>query len=131
MITRINNLQPNFMFIPQQDDEGSPTDPIVIVPMIGMDASRTPQFAVVDNGWASRSFPDNISSDYAYLVVSDVGSHYCGPIYLLMTKIALDQAVPALVLVSSAPVTEIQATALGYSGSGIQTLCIAHVIYQG
>lgn len=105
----------NFLFIPQQDDEGSDES--------DRDCDNdkygcwTPQFAVVDNGWASRSWPDNIPSDYAYLVVSDVGSHSGGTDLSVNDEDALDKAVPALDISFTAPITGIQATALGYSGS--------------
>ena len=104
-----------FMFIPQQDDEGSDgSDRDCTNDKYGC---WTPQFAVVDNGWASRSWPDNIPSDYAYLVVSDVGSHYGGTDVSVNDEDALDKAVPALDITFRPPITGIQATALGYSGS--------------
>ena len=99
------------MFIPHQDDGGSDRSDY----NCNNDSKHgcwTPAFAVVDKGWSDRRWPNNIPWDYAYLVVSDVGSH-------LPTNpnLAMDQTLPALPITFSPPQTGTRATALGYSGN--------------
>ena len=104
----------NFMFIPHQDDGGSDKSDL----NCNNDkvyGCWTPKFAVVDKGWASRSWSANIPWDYAFLTVSDVGSHKGGP--NPATDLALDDTVPAFDITFKPPNVGSDATALGYSGA--------------
>lgn len=63
----------NVLFIPNQDGTtGSGTDSNCSNDPLGC---WTPTFALVDVNWTTRSFPDNVTWDYAYYVVNDTGSH--------------------------------------------------------
>ena len=70
----------------------------------------TPTHAIVDSGWSGREWPDNQPSDYAYLVVPNVGSHQ-GPAGV---NDGLEKAVPTLDVTFEKPVYGEYATALGY-----------------
>jgi hypothetical protein len=63
----------NVLFIPNQGaTTGSGTDSNCSNDPMGCWA---PHFAVVDDDWSSRTFPNNIPWDYAYYVVADSGAH--------------------------------------------------------
>ena len=85
------------MFIPNQDDGGSDKSDR----NCNNDAAFgcwTPQLAIVDKEWTLHNFlitlSDIVPWDYAYLVVSDVGSHVGKPDN--NANLALDNTVPAL-----------------------------------
>lgn len=63
----------NVLFIPNQaGTSGSSTDSNCNNDPLGC---WLPDFAVVDQHWTTRTFPDNIPWDYGYYVVSDQGAH--------------------------------------------------------
>ncbi|MBL4585141.1 MAG: hypothetical protein JKX83_11070 [Pseudomonadales bacterium] len=63
----------NVLFIPNQaGTTGSGTDLNCSNDPIGCWATS---FGVVDNNWATKTFPNNIAWDYAYYVVNDSGAH--------------------------------------------------------
>ena len=63
----------NVLFIPNQDGTtGAGTDGDCTNDPLGCWA---PDFGVVETGWTSSVFPDNIPWDYAYYVVGDAGTH--------------------------------------------------------
>ena len=63
----------NVLFIPNQDGTtGSRSDGDCTNDPLGCWA---PDFGVVERGWTTAVFPDNIPYDYAYYVVDDAGSH--------------------------------------------------------
>lgn len=63
----------NVLFIPNQaSTTGSGTDTNCSNDPMGCWA---PHFAVVDDDWSSRVFPENIPWDYGYYVVKDSGAH--------------------------------------------------------
>lgn len=98
-----------FLFIPNQDDGGSDrTDFDCTNDEFGC---WTPSFAVVDNEWANKSWPNNIPADYAYLVVSNLGNRQEGGIVQ-----ALDRVVRGMEVSFSNPELEGTSHALGYSG---------------
>lgn len=98
------------MFIPNQDDNGSDVsdwncnnDPY---------GCWTPSHAVVDRNWAKKVWPNNIPADYAFLVVSNVGSHQ-GPTHV---NDALERAVPAFDISFRKPDLGRLTYGLGYPG---------------
>lgn len=100
----------NAIFIPSQDDGGTDgTD---------FDCSNDPigcwsiDHGVVDEGWTTRTFPDNIAWDYGYYVVSDTGAHQGSA-----ADDALDVAAGSMAIDFATPTTGAAATALGYSYS--------------
>jgi hypothetical protein len=63
----------NVLFIPNQaGTSGTGTDLNCSNDPLGC---WTPAFGVVDVNWTTRTFPDNVTWDYAYYVVRDNGSH--------------------------------------------------------
>ena len=81
----------NVLFIPDQaNTTGSGTDGNCANDPIGCWVA---DFGVVDTNWTTRSFPDNISWDYAFYVVSDSGAHQAGQ---NNASDVLDSATPAM-----------------------------------
>lgn len=63
----------NVLFIPNQDQTtGTATDTNCSNDPLGC---WTASFGVVDSGWTTTTFPNNIPYDYAYYVVNDTGAH--------------------------------------------------------
>ncbi len=90
----------NVLFIPDQDGtSGSGTDSNCFNDPLGC---WVPSFGVVDVNWTTRSFPDNVAWDYAYLVVSDSGAH-AGT---AAGSDALDVAAGALSISFATPMTD-------------------------
>ncbi len=90
----------NVLFIPNQDNtSGSGTDTDCSNDPIGCWA---PSFGVVDENWATRTFPANIPWDYAYYVVSDTDAHISG---VSTASNALDQAAGSLPISFVEPMT--------------------------
>ena len=102
----------NVLFIPSQDDGGPDGTDLVCTndPM----GCWTPSYGVVDDGWASRTFPDNVAWDYAYYVVGTSGAHAGTG-----TESALEKAAGTLAQQFTGPSTGAGSatTALGYSYS--------------
>jgi hypothetical protein len=102
----------NVLFIPDQDGTtGAGTDRDCSNDPIGC---WTPTFGVVDRGWTTRVFPDNIPWDYAFYVVRDTGAHSGSA----ASSEALATAAGDLpVQLSPAPAAGATTHALGYSYS--------------
>jgi hypothetical protein len=62
----------NVLFIPNQQASGTATDTSCTNDLYGCWA---PNFGVVDVDWTTRTFPDNVTWDYAYYVVNDANGH--------------------------------------------------------
>jgi hypothetical protein len=103
----------NVMFIPNQDaTTGAGTDLDCSNDPLGCWA---PTFGVVDNDWASRTFPDNIPWDYGYYVVPTSGAHTAGSSNT--TNENLESAAGKLAIQFADPTTGTYTYALGYSYS--------------
>lgn len=100
------------MFIPDQD-EGGLNKPDWNCNNDAAFGCWTPQFAVIDHDWTEYTMPANLPWDYAFVVVSDVGSHVGGSDS--NANIALDNTVPALDVSFNEPIVGGRTTALGYS----------------
>jgi hypothetical protein len=107
----------NVLFIPNQaNTTGSGTDLNCSNDPLGC---WTPSFGVVDVNWTTRTFPDNVTWDYAYYVFSDASHQGAGGgagtvLDSSVTPISISFAVPNFdVANGSADYT----TALGYSYS--------------
>ena len=101
----------NVLFIPNQDGtSGTRTDTNCGNDPMGC---WSPTFAVVDQNWASRTFPANIPWDYAFYVVKDTGAHSGAA----APSDALDTAAGDLTVKLDAPTVGAFTHALGYSYS--------------
>jgi hypothetical protein len=101
----------NVLFIPNQDGTtGTGTDTNCANDPMGC---WTPSFGVVDDDWASRTFPANIPWDYAFYVVPDAGAHSG----TAASSDVLDVAAGNLSVQLTAPTVGAVAHALGYSYS--------------
>jgi surface protein len=98
----------NGIFIPNQDDGGSDkTDWSCANDPYGCWALS---FGVVEKGWASQVWPNNIDYDYAFYVVRDTGAHQG-----TAAPDALDVAVGSLPISFANPILGSDTYALGYS----------------
>ena len=107
----------NVLFIPNQTGtSGSGTDLNCSNDPLGC---WSPGFGVVDTDWTTRTFPDNVTWDYAYYVVSDSGAHTGTAV----SSQALDAAVKTIPVSFAVPNFDVAnssldyTTALGYSYS--------------
>jgi len=106
----------NALFIPDQaDTSGSGTDLNCSNDPFGC---WTPTFGVVDVNWTTRTFPDNVTWDYAYYVVNDASGHSgAGG----GSGAVLDSTVPSIPISFAVPKFDVansssdNTTALGYS----------------
>jgi hypothetical protein len=106
----------NVLFIPDQaDTSGSGTDLNCSNDPFGC---WTPTFGVVDVNWTTRTFPDNVTWDYAYYVVNDASGHSgAGG----GSGAVLDSTVPSIPISFAVPNFDVAnsssdyTTALGYS----------------
>lgn len=100
----------NVLFIPDQAASTAKTDL-----NCGNDpyGCWSPAFGVVDVNWTTRTFPNNVAWDYAYYVVNDSGAHSGTP----AASEALDEAVGAMTVQTTAPVLGERTHAIGYSYS--------------
>ena len=102
----------NVMFIPNQADTlGAGTDLNCTNDPKGC---WVPNLGVVDNNWATGTFPNNVAWDYAFYVVSDTAAHQAG---YTAAPDALDSAVTAMTVSFTAPAYSTLSHALGYSYS--------------
>jgi hypothetical protein len=107
----------NVLFIPNQaGTTGSGTDLNCSNDPLGC---WTPSFGVVDVNWTTRTFPDNVTWDYAYYVFSNTSHSGAGG----GSGLVLDSAVTPIPVSFSTPLFEVanssndRTTALGYSYS--------------
>ena len=105
----------NVLFIPNQaDTTGSGTDLNCSNDPFGC---WTPSFGVVDVNWTTRTFPDNVTWDYAYYVFNDTSHSGAGG----GTGVVLDTSVTSIPISFQVPNFDVAnslsdyTTALGYS----------------
>lgn len=100
----------NVLFIPDQaGTNGTGTDTNCSNDPIGCWA---PSHGVVDDSWASRTWPDNIPWDYGYYVVPDSGAYSAG---ITTTSAVLDAAAGSIEVQFTEPTQELLTHGLGYS----------------
>lgn len=110
----------NVLFIPQQQaTTGTGTDSTCLNDPLGC---WFPDFGVVDNDWATRTWSANIAWDYGFYVVPNVDAH-AGPGVIA----ALEAAVPAMTVgFNVTPETQADAAAIGYAYAQDPQLMTCH-----